>query len=100
MAIKANNDIQGIILVFDVIYRSISFFSDLRHFHFTKNPFQVSRVEIQSSPSVAAAAIAVGAAVVLLLTALAVVTGEFNVFSQGFPYVGVRAQWESLLLVS
>ena len=39
----------------------------------------VSRVEIQSSPSVAAAAIAVGAAVVLLLTALAVVTGEFQV---------------------
>ena len=37
----------------------------------------VSRVELQSSPSVAAAAIAVGAAVVLLLTALAVVTGEF-----------------------
>ena len=35
----------------------------------------VSRVELRSSPSVAAAAVAVGAAVVLLLTALAVITG-------------------------
>ena len=38
----------------------------------------VSRVELQSSPSVAAAAVAVGAAVVLLLTALAVITGRRN----------------------
>lgn len=66
MAIKANNDIQGLL----PLLRTLA----------TLVLFVVSRVEIQSSPSVAAAAIAVGAAVVLLLTALAVVTGNFNSF--------------------
>jgi len=62
MAIKANNDIQGNLYIYKGLFLIL---------------FKVSRVELQSSPSVAAAAIAVGAAVVLLLTALAVVTGKF-----------------------
>jgi len=36
----------------------------------------VSRIELNGTPSVAAAAVAVGAACVLLLTALAAITGK------------------------